>query len=181
MVIGFFLAFLALWGWHWWRVRVLTENDRNGYSCLQKLCLAEFEYREKDLDGNGVNDYWTGDIAGLQRHGLIPREIAEADAEPLVPLVPKPVPYKGYLFRVLVADDSETPPEAYRQDTDKSAGKVHHRNKFGVVAYPAQPGVTGNYVLVVNHDHILLRKHVSEAPIPKSWPSDAEFPYWSKH
>jgi hypothetical protein len=85
-----------------------------------------------------------GDVAGLLRTGLIDRTTAEADARPLRPLVPLPIPRDGYYFRVLDADGSEVPPVPYRQETDRKSGKVHNESKFGFVAYPAEPGVTGD-------------------------------------
>src|SRR5438876_8635612 len=103
---------------------------------------AEAEFRYKDVDGNGVEDFWTGDVAGLYRFGLIDREIAAADALPLFPRVPQPIPYMGYYFVAMEVDDSESPPEELRQDTDKKSGKVHHRSKFAFCAYPAEPGAS---------------------------------------
>lgn len=179
IVIGLFLAFLALWGLHGWRARVIAENERTAGSGLKKLCEAEHEYRERDLDGNGVNDFWTGDIAALAKHGLISRELAEADAEPLVPLVPKPVPYKGYLFRVLISDDSDPSAGPYRQDTDRMSGKVHHLRKFAFVGFPAEPGVTGRYIFIVNENNIAPR-HDAAYPVPRNWPSNDEFKQWAK-
>lgn len=71
------------------------SNERAASAALKTLATAEADYRSNDRDGNEINDYWTGDVAGLYRNQLrlIPRESAEADARPLNPLVPKPVPH----------------------------------------------------------------------------------------
>lgn len=109
----------------------------SAYSTLKLFDQAEARYRSGDLDRNGVPDFWTGDVAGLYQYGLISREIAEADAAPLRPLVPKPVPYKGYLFMAMEGDDNDSPPVNYRQETDKTSGKVHNLYSFGFCAFTA--------------------------------------------
>src|SRR5438045_5872144 len=92
-----------------------AENERAASTALKSLTSAEAEFRANDRDSNQVNDFWTGDVAGLYytrpnsspvgpEIKLIERAIAEADAAPLKPLVPVPVPYHGYLFRALEVD-----------------------------------------------------------------------------
>jgi hypothetical protein len=158
----------------------VAENEMRSASVLKRLCDAEADFRENDRDGNGVHDFWTGDIAGLYQFGLIDRATAEADAHPLVPLVPKPIPKDGYLFVALDMDDSERPPQAYRQVTDNKSGKVHHLTKFGFCAYPEKPGLTGNYIWIVNENHSVPRAPAS-LPLPRNWPSDEGLMnHWSK-
>jgi hypothetical protein len=173
-------------GWlGWWlpkqAARTRARNERNAGSTLTILSSAEADYRANDRDGNGVLDFWTGDVASLYRLGLIPRELAEADARPRSPLVPTPVPFRGYLFMALDFDESVTPPEPYRQDTDLKSGKVHHTEKFGFVAYPAEPGVTGEFIYIVNENNTAFRTPVGTTAMPGNWPSDpAIMQSWSK-
>src|SRR6185295_18834372 len=47
---------------------------------------------------NEPGNYWVGDVTERYRLGMIPREVAEADVAPLVPLVGNPRPYRGYLI-----------------------------------------------------------------------------------
>jgi hypothetical protein len=144
------------------------------------LAYAEADFRTNDRDGNGINDFWTGDVAGLYKYGLIPREWAEADTAPLVPLVPEPIPYKGYYFKALMADDSMTPPALYRQDTDKKSGKVHNLERFGFVAYPAGGIAPAKYMWIVNENNSVPRRPLTSPPT-SNWPSDDEQKsYWSK-
>lgn len=70
-----------------------------------------------------MKDYWTRDVAGLFRNGLIPRKMAEADVAPIRPLVTKPVPYHGYFLRAIEANAYETPPVTYAQVTDPAAAR----------------------------------------------------------
>jgi len=44
--------------------------ERNASASLKTLATAEADFRANDRDGNGVNDYGTGDVYGL--YGLIP-------------------------------------------------------------------------------------------------------------
>jgi hypothetical protein len=105
---------------------------------ITSLRSAQQEFREKDLDQNGIQDYWTGDLTRLFDLGLIPREIAEADAAPIRPIVDRPKPYHGYFFVTLKQDLSPGKPTELMQDTDGKNGKVHHRTMWGICAYPSE-------------------------------------------
>jgi hypothetical protein len=159
----------------WWiprsRAALRERNERKAVDVLASLSSAEGGFRANDRDGNGVLDFWTGDVAGLHQFHLIDRAVAEADVRPLTALVPQPIPKDGYFFRALEFDDSVAPPEPYRQETDKKSGKVHHSWKFGYVAYPSEPGVTGNQILIINENCTVFR-HRASIPVPRSWPSD---------
>jgi hypothetical protein len=173
-------ATLAFFFWYvpYRRGRQTVENERMVWRCLKGedgLAPAERDFHAHDRDGNGVNDFWTADLQGLYRAGLIRRDLAEADAD-----LPKPIPYYGYYYVALKLDESVTPPEPYRQDTDQKSGKVHHREKFAFLAYPADPGVSGIYYLMINENNTVFRARLG-APFPKNWPPDHELKsYWSK-
>jgi hypothetical protein len=165
--------------------RSRAENGYDAYCALKNLCQAEADFRGNDRHENGLQDFWTGDVAGLYSTiagagpmKLIDRALAEADARPLKGLVPKPIPYHGYYFLALDVDESETPPESYRQDTDKKSGKVHHLSKFGFCAYPAGPD-TGHEVWIINEGNTAFLRRDIASP-PRSWPSDEELRSWAK-
>lgn len=159
-----------------------ASNERAASMALRELASAEDAFRTDDRDRNGVHDFWTGDVSGLYSLDpgagalkLIPREIAEADAAPLKPLVPAPVPFKGYLFRVLEADHAESDPgnQRYQQDTggEPPMGKVHHLRKFGVIAYPARFGTDGKYSFLVSETHSVFRKDEDWSTV-RAWDSE---------
>ncbi len=150
---------------------VIEENELAAVRAMKSLVAAEMDFRANDRDGNNFNDFWTGDVAGLHRFGLIARELAEADAAPLKPLVPKPVPHHGYLYRALRMDRSVNPEEAYQQATDEASGKVHHRSIFGFVAYPADYGKTGKATFLINEGSTIIRLNAGGKPVP-DWHSD---------
>lgn len=156
-----------------WRVEVMMRNEFWAVHYLRVLCAAQRDYHANDLDKNGIHDFWTADVSEFSRLGLLPREVGLADARPHTPLAAMPVPYKGYYFEALETDDSASPPESYRQDTDQKSGKVHHLRKFAFVAYPARPGVTGRYVFILNDTNNVFFIHDATRK-PSGWPTDHE-------
>jgi hypothetical protein len=147
---------------------------------IKMLSSAEADFRANDRDGNGVQDFWTGDVAGLYERGLIEKAVAMADLRPIHPLVPKPIPYHGYYFVVMQRDESETPPEILQVETDKKSGKVHHRSKFGFCAFPAKFGVTGRYTYILNENNTILRER-HNGDFIDCWPSDEDLRHdWAK-
>jgi hypothetical protein len=159
------------WWFPQWRSSHRASNERNAYTSLRTISSAEYDFRANDRDGNGVNDFWTGDVAGLYRLGLIERGVAEADTKPVNPLVPSPIPYHGYYYEALLLDNSVNPPEAYGQDPDKKSGKVHNMVRFGFVAYPASSG--GKYYFMINENNSVFRA-AATMPRPTNWFTDAE-------
>jgi hypothetical protein len=159
------------------RRKTQSSNERSASAALRDLAMAEADFRSNDRDKNGVNDFWTADVARLSTLGLIKPALGRADAtrwngKDLL------VPFEGYLFAALEMDESETPPVAYRQDTDHKSGMVHNDAKFGFVAFPAEPDVTGRYIYISNENNTIFRRDLP-CPVPKNWPTDDELKrYW---
>jgi hypothetical protein len=76
--------------------------------------------------------------------------------------------------------DEDTPTENLQLETDKTSGKVHHREKFGFCAFPAEFGVTGRTTFIVNQNNtILFERHNGQ--FTDYWPSDEELRHdWAK-
>lgn len=174
--IAFLLVLVTLFfaAWLSFDTQRRPNNNRSALIALTTLRSAQWDFRENDRDGNGVQDYWTGDIAGLYRFGLIERGVAEADAHPLVPLVPTPIPFNGYFFKVLIQDDTSSPPEIYAQETDVKSGKVHHRSKYALCIYPADPGVTGDYMYVTHESYSGYSCPAKGRAVPTNLTSDID-------
>ncbi len=153
------------------RAKRRATNESNAWTALRTLASAEADYRLHDRDGNKINDFWTGDLAELYRLGLIERGVADADTQPLNPLVPAPIPFHGYYFQALRIDNSVTPPETYGQDTDEKFGKVHNLERFGFVAYPADSD--GLSFLIINENNSVFRAAATISR-PTDWPTTAE-------
>jgi hypothetical protein len=154
-----------------------AANERETATMLKTLASAEADFRSNDRDANGVNDYWTGDVAGLyslkasgRELRLIERSVAEADTCPIRMLGWPYRPRSGYYFQALEADDNEGG-ETYFQNTggNRPMGDVHHLSKFGFGAYPASRG-DGAYSFVLNENNTVFRfrdvGHVTR------WPQD---------
>lgn len=154
-----------------WKQR--GANESKAAARIKSMAAAEAVFRSNDLDRNGIPDFWTGDVAGLFRFGLIEREVALADLRPLVPLTPVPIPTGGYYYVALDVDDSVSPPLPYRQTTDPVSGRVHHLSRFGFMAIPARPGLTANAVVMINEENSLWAYRTGWSG-RLAWPSDEE-------
>lgn len=185
VAILMFLGILLWLGFLWMRPSFSerASNEHKALVAMREVAKAEFEFREKDLDENGVKDFWTGDVAGLygltvggKRIELIDQALAEADTSPLTPLVNRPHPFYGHYIVALESDGSISNPErgTYRQDTGGSPpmGKVHNKARFGFCIYPAERAL-GRYMWIINQDNVPRRCSTS-IPIPKIWPNDCD-------
>src|SRR5262245_29797262 len=91
-------AFSIPWGIRWKRSRSskavfdAAESIKKAQSLQTSSCL-----------------YWTGDVARLYNLGLISKDVALADSNPIAPLVSTPQPFHGYLF---IAMDSGPSPNS---------------------------------------------------------------------
>ncbi len=123
-----------------------AANERNASASLKTLATAESDFRSNDRDGNKVNDFWTGDVAGLfcmtsvSTPGnaaaeppvkLIELSIAAADTAPLAAAAAggeyriitdfaTQGPKSGYWYFALLSDltVAVAAEGLYRQDTD---------------------------------------------------------------
>jgi hypothetical protein len=188
LLIGLASAGTLLWWLPRRRLELIWENERNASIALRVLVSAEEDFKVNDRDWNHIQDFWTGDIAGLyyittggQEIHLIPRELAEADAAPLRPLVPTPVPYHGYLFVAMDWDDTGDKPEALKQNTDGS-GALRHLKKAAWCAYPSVPGETGKrtyfYAMGMDGECCLLGTDNEGRPV-RRWPKGGGKAAWS--
>lgn len=151
-----------------------ASNERNASASLKTIASAEADFRGHDRDMNGVQDFWTGDVAGLFPYGQIERSLAEADASPIGKLRPKPLPKAGYLYEAMDLDKNAPPEQrGYRKDTDGSGRKVHNHSLFGFTGYPAQPGKSGDYTFLINEGNTIIRMRNGGQP-RRAWPEDSE-------
>jgi hypothetical protein len=170
------MAGLGFFAYRRWKLpHEIASNERNVAAMIKCLASAEADFRGNDRDQNGILDFWTGDVAGLYRLQikgeelrLIERGVGDADVAPLVSGTP-PIAYRGYYFLAMKRDESETPPEDYRQGADKA----HHPAKFGFCAYPVKYGVTGRNTFIINEGNTVFWSHTNGEPMDH-WPSDQD-------
>jgi hypothetical protein len=153
------------------RLEQRAANERKAEEVIRQLVSANDEFREKDVDGNGIKDFWTGDVAGLVQAMNLPHGIATADPRALASKPGSPIPYHGYLFVAMDTDDSGSSPESLLQITDGKSGNVHHRSKLAFCAYPADYRVSGIATIIINQDHARFRRVTRGQPVLR-WPAD---------
>lgn len=140
---------------------------RNASGVLRTIASAQADFRANDRDGNGLNDFWRGDIAGLytlkkggQEIRLIELSVALADDRPLVPLDPwgTPAAKAGFRIRALPHADE----------------RVRGPDRFAVCAFPApiEKGRYGTYVL--SEDNIVRKKILGHARGIEAHPTAGE-------
>lgn len=154
-----------------------AAQEVSALSELRVLTTAEFIWRANDSDGNGMNDFWTGDVAGLyafkdsqgQPVGLIEEALALADASPQQEhdlAGGSPVPKNGYYFSVLTLDDQGN---LYQADTDGDGRAVENTERFAFCAWPAQYPATGRLTYMVDESGIVYAKDNGGAAVTQ-WP-----------
>ncbi len=148
-----------------------ASNERAASAALKMIASAEADFRTNDREGNGIQDFWTADVAGLADLALLPVEIGKAD-----PSRPGAQPYRGYWFVAMDLDEEGKP---YRQDTGgkgTDGRKLYNHYKFGYCAYPVDPS-TGRNMFSVNDGNTILKEPFTGEP-RRSWPTDAELRNW---
>ncbi len=181
-----------------------AANERNASASLKTLATAESDFRANDREDNKVNDFWTGDVAGLYCMTsaaiagnadvplkLIEVSIAGADAVPLaagaaggeyaeITDYTSMAPKSGYYFRAMMRDREGE--EDYAVDTGGTPvmGAVHNNSRFGFCAYPANYWSSGKKTFIINEGNTMFWMDTQGKPVLE-WPTDAELRAgWSK-
>jgi hypothetical protein len=171
-------AGLLIGGWTWTSGTIRETNEREAASALKTLASAEADFRGNDRDGNRIQDFWMGDVAGLyyfQNVKLIEKDVADADAKPVRPGAPPPVPRRGYFFVAMEGDDSGMEPEVYAQDTngEPNRGPHFHHSKFGFCAYPSDYPRSGRWTYFINEGNTIFKRDLGGMPLLR-WPADPD-------
>lgn len=139
----------------------IASNGRNASATLKTIATAQADFRANDRDGNGRQDYWRGDIAGL--YAISPKEgpqnaiklidvsCALADDRPVTDLKPlgPASPKAGYGFRALRHADERAPDP----------------QRFAACAFPASAyGRAGaRYTFIIDENNTMFRKDFRRA------------------
>ncbi len=148
--------------------RRIGRNELNTIQFSLHYVDSQREYAGKDRDGSGVVQYaqrfkshkdkkdglfWV--VAPGEEESPLGPLVARAAEEGYIPHKPgeKRVPYHGYYFNILKSQGSDVPGGAmdYVVNGKMTAG-------FGLLAYPAQYGVSGIMTFVVNQQGIVYEK-----------------------
>lgn len=148
--------------------RRIGRNELATLDVIRGYVEAQFDYANADRDGDGVSEYAQKLRSEPGQHdGLFWEPEPGQPASPLGPLVAEaraggyelakvgeaPVPYHGYLFRILTRQGPAAPGGKYDYviNGNMIAG-------FGLVAFPAQYGASGIMSFIVNHQGRIFQK-----------------------
>lgn len=150
----------------------------SGAGSLKQFASIETTFKTSDSDGNGVYDYWVGDVAGLyylthsssQQLRMIEISVALADANPKptgrwtasLPLVTRPK--AGYWFKALPVE---------------GAVDGRHPDRFAFAAYPDKYGEKHILTFILNQDGDMWLKDLGGRVIG-AWPKDPSAEGWTK-
>ncbi len=149
------------------RARRIGADELDAIEICHGVVDAQLKYASEDHDKDGMLEYAPrllsrpGKQDGLYWDGasepLIPEGLAQAAWEGGVKGQAKP--YHGYYFRVLDGQGSNAPGGAHNYLL-----KDNLVGGFGLVAWPADYGVTGIHTFIVNQEGVVYQKDI--APVP---------------
>ena len=122
-----------------------VRNERTACAALDAIVAAEGNFYHQDLDRNGIHDYWSRDIRGLQAitKDQLSRKLALADRSPVRDQGEQyekrnPEAYSGYWFQAVSAQED--------------------RSGFRYAALPSPSRDGGQYVFLVDESRRLIRR-----------------------
>ncbi len=145
--------------------RRIGENELDTIQTCLAIVDAEREYAAVDRDGDGLLEYAQKFVSTKGKTDGLYWEVKPGEKQsPLGPLVAKarsegyskkekPVPYNGYLYRILTAQGKDAKGGAYSYLVK---GKMI--GGFAIVAYPAKYTVSGVKTFIVNQDGVVYQK-----------------------
>lgn len=153
-----------------------SHSQRNASTSLKTLTSAQADYRANDRDGNQVNDFWRGDVAGLYTlkssadpagpaMKLIDLSIASADDRPTTDVSPYAVrtAKAGYWFRAILHEDERTPSP----------------DRYAFCAFPDGPSA-GKWTFIVDEQNAIYRKELKNPRGVERCPADPVKSGWEK-
>jgi len=150
--------------------------ERNASTSLKTITSAQADFRANDRDGDGINQFWRGDITGLyvlrskqDPQGpaikLIELSVASADDRPVTDLSPYAVrsAKAGYWFRALLHEDETSPSP----------------DRFAACAFPDSPSA-GKWTFIVDEENTIYRKEVKKQRGIDRYPKDPLKDGWTR-
>ncbi len=136
------------------RARRVGANEIDAIEICAGYVEAQQTFAQEHRSGAPVMEYARTIMNGLYKPGvgreLVPQRFAEAAVG-----TPgrKAKPYHGYYFRVLTEQGADAPGGAHKY----LAGK-YMIGGFGLIAWPAEYGVTGVHTFIVDQDNTVYEK-----------------------
>jgi len=197
LLVGLVLIAVAATGgilaWRRSKTEHIRRNEQRAGMAVRFLAPAQADFRANDRDGNKVNDFWTGDVAGL--HYLydsaslllstpgapirvVSQSIADADPAPAGTRSIPAVPFHGYYFRAMDFDEDGN---ALRRDTGgtgPNGSKNRNTARFAFCAYPAEYGRTGRLTFIISEGNEVFWADTGGKPVLR-WPAGPRKAGWS--
>lgn len=142
----------------------MKANGTTARAGLRIIVSTEDVWKLTDSDRNGVQDFWTLDVAAFHAMkdsegaelGFIDVSLARADRLGWSAYVKDaPAPKSGYWFRALVTDETGAP---YAADGDGDGKACTNPAKFAFCAYPAEYGKTGTLTYIIDETGVPYEK-----------------------
>ncbi len=159
--ISLLLVFMAM------RVRNEARKVMSGIALLKNLA----QNPKSSVNGQ----YWTGDVAQLEREGLIPKEIGEADAAPMARLVEKPIPYYGYLFIAMRSGPEVEPGKGPVKFSEGGRTK----DCYAFCAFPERYRWLGLPTYIITDTGMFYKVTELDGPV-MDWPTPEEQLSWGR-
>lgn len=163
-----------------------SANERNASGSLKSLATAQADFRSNDRDINRVQDFWTGDVAGLfsiddastgaappSAIRLIDLGLALADLSTMpgslvnrnygTPVTAYGIPSAkaGCWYWALIEDLQATLNGGNgvpRQDTEGAGMMCHNTSRFACAALPESYGTSGTKAFIVNEANTMFTR-----------------------
>lgn len=164
-----------------------SRSEMTPQQMLQQLNSTEGVWRQTDTDRNGVQDYWTRDVAGYyyiqdaagQELRYITEVMARADRLGLGTYrKDNPTPLSGYWLRAMKTDEDGNPYIEEGGSVPTAVPVADHAStntsKYGYCAYPVEYGVAGTKTYIVNEEGVLYEKDLGPDATEgcDTWPAD---------
>ena len=141
-------------------------NELNAIQVCQAYVEAQREYASTDREQDGVIQYAQKVMSDPYRRNGLYWEVGEGEIpSPLGPFIAqaaqrgytkkgdKPIPYRGYYYKILKGQGTNAPGGAYQYVING-----HMVAGFALVAWPAEYGVSGVMTFVVNQNGMVYEK-----------------------
>jgi hypothetical protein len=161
-----------------WTLRLHRHHsdERNPSTSLKTITSAQADFRANDRDGDGVNQFWRADIAGLYALApgggpairLIELSVAAADDRPMLNITAyaKPAPKRGYWYRALRHADEAV---------------LDAKLRFAAECHPADYPKSGRYTFIVDENNTIFRCDLGHGRGLDLYPTDEELmTKWAK-
>ena len=142
-------------------------NERSYVPGIKTLTSAQADYRSNDRDGNGKNDYWREDVAGLYVNKsaqgeaicLIDFSLAAADERPASidpELFPSRRPHLGYWYRAIRHQDETVPGP----------------DRFAFCSFPDDYPESGRWTFIIDERNTVFKRDLGHGRGVEMFPND---------